>query len=166
MKYLLLICAVASMIVGCTKQKIKNKCCESGIEITPASYNTDSVTIWAPQLFTPNGDGINDVFFLSGIGWTMKNMQIKKGLSIVHESSENNWNGGINGKVKDGYYKYNLEIETIHGETLQVSGAVCAFSFTRKRLQNVEEEKYCNCSTGDMIDPIYGFIYDKPDDCQ
>ena len=166
MKYLLLLCTLAFLIVGCTKHKIKNKCCESSIEITPSSYNKDSVAIWAPQLFTPNGDGINDVFMLSGIGWTMKHIKIKRGLSTVHETSENNWNGAVNGKIKDGYYKYRMEVETIHGETLEIRGAVCAFSYRRKRLQEAEEEKYCECSTGDMIDPVSGFIYGKPAECE
>lgn len=167
MKYLIIIVSLAFLLAGCTKHKIKNKCCEEGIEIIPSDYNSDSVTIWAPQLFTPNGDGINDLFSLKGIGWSMRSMRIEKGLSKVFDTNTptDQWNGAVKGKVKDGYYKYNIVIKTKHDELLMVTGNVCAFTYNKKRLVSAEEDRYCDCSTADMIDPVQGFIYSKGNEC-
>jgi gliding motility-associated-like protein len=56
--------------------------------------------LWVPNIFTPNGDGKNDLFFVQGIGVTQFEMTIfdRWGLEVFHSD---NWLNGWNGKMKN-----------------------------------------------------------------
>ena len=65
------------------------------IDIKPA------FTIYIPNAFTPNSDGINDGFRASGIGIKEFNMQIyDRWGNLIFESDDINkaWDGSVNGK--------------------------------------------------------------------
>jgi gliding motility-associated-like protein len=78
--------------------------------------NTDQVTVKVfcdganvtmPNAFTPNGDGVNDVFYVRGKGFTVKSFNIYNRLGVLVFSKENfhpndqkfGWDGTFNGQV-------------------------------------------------------------------
>jgi gliding motility-associated-like protein len=82
----------------------------------------------APNVFTPDNDGINDVFFL-----TVKNAKnihitiFNRWGNPIHEITETtqSWDGRINGKDADeGVYYYRYEIEGSSGEKIKGQGYV------------------------------------------
>lgn len=98
---------------------------------------TDSIRIracvsplWFPNVFTPNGDGLNDTFHPVGYGVVKFNILIydRWGKKIFESNSlEPGWDGRINGALcSDGVYMfiatYNLDESS--GETWHANGSV------------------------------------------
>ncbi len=85
----------------------------------------DPCAITIPNIFTPNRDGINDLFFVDGLD-VYRNVQLKifdRWGGIVYESDDyrNNWRGD---DMNDGTYFYTLLLPNgrEHTGTLNVSG--------------------------------------------
>ncbi len=78
-----------------------------------------------PELFTPNGDGKNDIFVINGIENSENVMSVFNrwgGLIISFYNYKNNWDGTIdNIQIPDGVYYYQIEIKT---ETKPLSGSL------------------------------------------
>jgi gliding motility-associated-like protein len=82
----------------------------------------DDLRVFVPNTFTPNDDGINDLFFVKGIGMKAENFT----LQIVDRSGRElfftkdplePWDGTFKGtKVKDGVYIYKLRVVGMNGE--------------------------------------------------
>ncbi len=74
--------------------------------------------IYIPNSFTPNGDGINDVFKVSGVGIGSVELQIydRWGMEIYKESGTDvSWNGDINSNgyyPETGVYIYKLKVHS------------------------------------------------------
>lgn len=69
--------------------------------------------ILIPNVFSPNGDGLNDFFFVEGITGTNNTVKIfNRWGRIVFEARNynNNWNGG---EVSDGTYFYEIIVEGV-----------------------------------------------------
>ena len=67
--------------------------------------------IVVPNVFSPNGDGQNDVFFIEGILASKSTVRIfNRWGQVVYESSNyrNNWNGG---DLPDGTYFYEVKVD-------------------------------------------------------
>jgi gliding motility-associated-like protein len=84
------------------------------IEITGIPINS---TLYVPNSFTPNGDGLNDLFAPVGEEITEFHLQIySRWGEMVFESYdlEKRWNGSFNGEylVQTGIYVYNLVYST------------------------------------------------------
>ena len=87
-----------------------------------------------PNTFSPNGDGVNDVFYLRGSGlFRINSLMIfnrwgeivfeKKNLSI--NDPLGGWDGSHNGKkAKPDVYIYQIEIVCENGETIKYAGNV------------------------------------------
>ncbi len=80
-----------------------------------------------PNVFTPNGDGINDVLYVSAICYTDLHLQIFDTFSnsLIYESTDPNlgWDGSYKGKiVPAGKYRYQIEITTLDNEVTKSSG--------------------------------------------
>ena len=89
--------------------------------------------VWMPNAFTPNGDGMNDIFIprLSFIPDEF-NMQIYDRYGIVIFSSGNpeiGWDGRINGKnfAPEGVYIYHIQFSSFNGQSLSKTGHVTVF---------------------------------------
>jgi len=146
---------------SCEKKKVKKNCCKITIAISPSSYNTDSVRVFVPNAFTPNGDGVNDNFGAQFMGINSVDFKIYKGKSkLVFQTTSLTewWNGDYQGKTKTGMFRYEMQLTTKHGQSLSVAGEFCSLldSFTDgSRLVHCMD-----CQYGDMADPLLGFIYD------
>jgi gliding motility-associated-like protein len=90
--------------------------------------------VFVPNTFTPNGDGINDIFYLRGSGsFSVRYFRVfnrwgetvfeKKNISVENPSL--GWNGIYNGKRADGgVYTYYIEVLCPGGEVLKYIGNV------------------------------------------
>ncbi len=84
------------------------------------------VTIYIPDAFSPNGDGINDLFNISGIGIKSYSYNIynRWGESIF-SSSSGGWNGNFKGQqVPEGVYIYMFDVVDLEGAHHYMNGNV------------------------------------------
>jgi gliding motility-associated-like protein len=84
-----------------------------------------------PNIFTPNGDGKNDVFFLHAKGLTEVNFQVtdRWGREVYHvigHEGNISWDGkDFSGKdCSDGVYFYTLKASGLDGKTFDTSGNI------------------------------------------
>jgi len=95
---------------------------------TSASYLvivvTEGFTITIPNVFTPNGDGINDEFFVKTTGLATINMVIydRWGLKMWESSSASGtWNGG---NCSEGTYFYVIKATSTKNENKEYKGSI------------------------------------------
>ena len=110
-------------------------CC--GTEPLIASLDTGA--IYVPNIFTPNSDGINDLFYVlagSGIAQVVS-LEIKDDdgnvvfESLNHQANEPalGWDGiDMNNTVRRGNFSYQLTVESVLGDQQTFTGFVCAFA--------------------------------------
>lgn len=156
--FTLILCMIFNF--SCQKYQIKHKGCTGNMVITSGSYNSDSVAFYVPNAFTPNKDDMNDCFKIISIGITKMKFRIYKGFTLIYESNSvfGQWDGTINGKIKQGNYRYEAELYSIHDETIKIEGE---FSLILPEELSMEPLKHCDsCKFSDMIDPDYGFVYE------
>ncbi|MDI1355883.1 MAG: gliding motility-associated C-terminal domain-containing protein [bacterium] len=91
----------------------------------------DDLRIYIPNAFTPNDDGINDVFAVKGQGMKTDNYSLQivdRWGDVVFSSKDINeaWDGRYNGVVvRDGVYNYYLKVVGQNGEgRKEISGYV------------------------------------------
>lgn len=86
------------------------------------------LSLYIPNAFTPNGDGLNDSFGIAGEGISQFNMSIfNKWGELIFESNslEDQWKGTYGGEiVQDGAYVYHINIRTADKKSLLKSGTV------------------------------------------
>lgn len=110
---------IMSMLSGCNPPAVTN--C---IEVLPG------ITITIPNVFTPNTDGINDVFTIKSTGFAELNCSIfdRWGLKLYSwEGIAGSWDGtdSKNGKtVSDGTYYYIIEAKDVKKEKHKYQGYI------------------------------------------
>lgn len=86
------------------------------------------LSLYIPNAFTPNGDGLNDSFGIAGEGITEFNMSIfNKWGEMIYETNhlDEQWDGTYGGEtVQDGSYVYHISIRTSDKKNLVKSGTV------------------------------------------
>lgn len=108
---------------------------------------------YVPNAFTPNGDGINDIFYvqtaLDGKGIQEINSFRVMTLDDVVVFSDNNipspspitrgWDGRLPDEtIADGVYKYTVEVTNIADETFSFDGHVCCRVTTPRPCEEFE----------------------------
>jgi gliding motility-associated-like protein len=82
----------------------------------------DEFQLFVPNSFTPNGDGINDVFMPKGTGMKVENFTMdifnRAGINIFTTKDINvGWDGKVGGQVvKDATYIYKIKVVGMNGE--------------------------------------------------
>jgi gliding motility-associated-like protein len=87
--------------------------------------------IYVPDAFSPNGDGLNDLFQPKGFGITKFEMDIfdRWGEKVFHSSSlEQAWDGtfpkrGV-AEIKQDVYVWKISVTSVHGTTKSLTGKV------------------------------------------
>lgn len=91
-------------------------------EVTPTMY------IYVPNSFTPNGDGLNDYFFVQGEAIQTFKMQVfNRWGDLVFESNDVNsgWDGRFGGAlVPQGAYVYKLSASSVTGRRTTKEGTI------------------------------------------
>lgn len=88
-------------------------------------------TCFVPNSFSPNGDGVNDLFVPYGAGWDLKTYLLiiydRWGQEVFRSSDINNaWDGSLNGKLiqTQSVFRYSLMLEEYAGIVHQYYGTV------------------------------------------
>ncbi|HWY33224.1 MAG TPA: gliding motility-associated C-terminal domain-containing protein, partial [Nitrosopumilaceae archaeon] len=83
-------------------------------------------TILIPNVFSPNNDGVNDMFFIKSTGYTGMDITVydRWGLKMWESTSVNGaWDGKVSGKeASDGTYYYILNATNNKGATQNYKG--------------------------------------------
>ncbi|MBK7968083.1 MAG: PKD domain-containing protein [Bacteroidetes bacterium] len=93
-------------------------------------YIIPEFTLYVPNAFTPNQDGINDAFSIAGIGIVSMNLEIfnRWGENIYTTSSRDaGWDGSVqkdNGLAQQDVYVYQVTVKDVFGKTHQRVGTV------------------------------------------
>lgn len=156
-----------SYLTTCTKDKIKDSCENNGMEISPKDYNQDSVIIFIPTAFSPEGDDLNESFRPFVFGLNINKFEVSKQKNVLYTESNiaENWNdrNGWDGTdedgdlCKDGVYNYKIEGRNATDGKFNISGEVS--------LITEDKNKACECKYEDMIDPVHGFISPTQEQC-
>ena len=102
---------------------------EDEIEVT----FIDCLPLYIPNAFSPNGDGINDVFLPVGPLGTIEVIRFvvaDRWGNLVHRESNvllaamRGWDGNIGDQEANGTYIYYLELIALDGSTMRFSGSV------------------------------------------
>ncbi len=98
-------------------------------DIIPPLAGNDTDSIYVPNVFTPNGDGINDVLTIYAKGITSFSIEIfdRWGqLVFISNYTTISWDGRTNGgvKVSDGVYYYVIKATSESGKDMSRKGTV------------------------------------------
>jgi gliding motility-associated-like protein len=160
MKIFLTIILAILGLCGCKKAKMEESCTTNNMRIITKNYNHDSVHIYCPTAFTPNGDGLNDVFRPIGTGFEVVGFDISKGSKfILSDQNLKEWDGtnASGDKLKEGIYHYEFHLTTKHGEQVMIVGEV---TLSRSIKYNL-----CDCFYEDMLHPELGFVNPSQEFC-
>jgi gliding motility-associated-like protein len=96
----------------------------------------EGIQVYVPTAFSPDGDGINDLFQIFGKSSQIRQIEVFRVYdrwgNLLHEArnfqagdQSAGWNGRINGKkVNTGTYIYNIIVELIDGTRTEKNGSV------------------------------------------
>jgi len=89
---------------------------------------TEEEELFIPEIFSPNGDGINDIFYIRGKGfdWILLRIYDRWG-EMVFESTDTNtgWDGRFKGQLMNsGVYVYHLQGAYLTGEEFDEKGDI------------------------------------------
>jgi len=161
MKTFLTIILAILGLYSCKKAKMEESCSTNNVRIITKDYNTDSVNIFCPTAFTPNGDGLNDVFRPIGTGFEVQGFEITKGSRfLLNGQNLKEWDGtyGDGSSFKEGVYRYEFQLLTRHNDKVTVTGEITISRSTKYDL--------CNCLYEDMVDPEIGFVKVTQEKCR
>ncbi len=102
----------------------ENGCIDSTLQVVTIN---DELLLMIPNAFSPNGDDLNDVFRLNGLGFTNVRMQIfnRWGEKLLDEDSFESWDGTYNGEfVQTGVYIYLTTITDNRGRKTYRKGEI------------------------------------------
>jgi len=103
---------------------------EIGCESEPKLISVRTETcqrFFAPNMFTPNGDGVNDVFWITGLSVYTPTLKIFNRWGVEIYSSSNLWwtgDGGSGYFCENGVYNWVIEYKDKLGQNKQDSGHV------------------------------------------
>jgi gliding motility-associated-like protein len=84
--------------------------------------------IWVPNTFTPNGDGLNDIFYAKGYGITSFKLTVfdRWGAAVFTATDINSaWDGTLNGKaLKEDTYSWLINVTSVFGKSKDMTGHV------------------------------------------
>ena len=163
MKKILFVLIPIISFTACKGHKITKKCCDS----PPIQENFTGGYLSMPNIFSPDGDGINDVLVIRHKGLKSFYLTIKNGIGKkIFETTDPDqfWGGSHKNKIDYGSYKYKLEVETINGEKINTEGRICVWGFNGCKSCNCIEDAD-KCVFGDRLDTsaILNPSSDQPD---
>ena len=129
----------------CTKGNIRRDACE----IHPLYFLSDSTAFSFPNLFTPNGDGINDEFHgYFGGAYSEFHLRVYTSSKTLFETNNPDevWDGKYMGSdVREGVYEYSLEGN--------FAGIMVSEIRSITLIRNMDVRRIKNCFTCHTITP-------------
>ena len=158
----ILVVSVLCVIGSCKKDKIADSCENNTIQISPSNFNQDSALIFIPSAFTPNGDGLNDLFRPIVNGISMTSFKVCKRNNVIFTADEQNpsWDGTDEDgdACKDGVYRYEIKGNNATDGDFEITGEVSIL---------LSEKYLCSpCRFEDQIDPSSGFVFPTLEVCE
>ena len=127
MKYLLLVSCTVICFLSCKKEEPYNPDANiSYYKYFSLSCTGDTVFyFWIPNAFTPNGDGVNDIYMPKGVGvdcsaYSFKVFSRYGNLMFSTTNFSKGWEGKANGGAdlcQEGVYQATYEFKDIFGES-------------------------------------------------
>ncbi len=100
----------------------------SSEEITESTLDCYTPHVYVPNVFSPNGDGVNDVFYVRGAGVeSLHLLMYDRWGEKVFETTDLNsgWNGTFRGAdCESGVYVYTLRFTLSNGDEIKSKGSV------------------------------------------
>jgi len=122
---------VIGVMAGCKDDPEEKTCCA----LPAVEAHIGNGHAYAPNVFTPNADGINDIWsvFTDDSIVLIQSMEVtdKDGkvvfsaLNVFPNTPETWWNGRFNGQLVEGVYEYTIEVRAANGIAGQMFGEVC-----------------------------------------
>ena len=155
-----------STFMSCEKPQLQNAC-----ENIAVDDMIDSVQILIPNIFSPNGDGINDYFrpivFDQTVGAWMNHTSYEPaylstkistwgtGETILETNDPLGWDGQYNGQVVEGLYQYRIGISTGRGTFKAYEGTVYLWTSVGGCSKNANQCVYeSNMGGLGAVDPL------------
>lgn len=107
-----------------------NSCQNSALSaaVTGKATNPAGNQVFIPNMFSPNGDGVNDMFMVYGNTISSVEMHIYNSWGqevFMSKDQRQGWNGGMNGKMQPaGVYVYIIIVKLQNGTTVNRKGNV------------------------------------------
>ena len=99
--------------------------------ITKSLFVNEDFGVFVPNTFTPNGDGLNDLFFAKGYGITKFEFEVydRWGEKLFSSTDINEaWDGSMtargNKQIKEGIYTWRMKLVNVYGKTKELTGHV------------------------------------------
>jgi len=130
------------------KKEAPQDCC--GNPAIEASFGNGHV--YVPNIFTPNGDGINDILLVFGDSVNLiSSFQISNedGDLVFYTQNFNpndqlfGWNGEVNGEVIEGVYDILLLAMAKDGTVKELEGKVCNYPCSVQPLPEISTPDQC-----------------------
>lgn len=134
--HLLFVMLCITISIACKKDKNANVldgCCDTPAIDAPVG----SGRVYVPNVFTPNGDGINDLLVVYGDQdiKLIRSFRVndKDGTTVFFSENIplNNffyaWDGTVDNQYKNGVYSMVIEVEALDGTIATLQGKVCNY---------------------------------------
>ncbi len=158
---------IFTVLTSCKKDVSKIEFCKGETTIIESGIITDSTSLFIPTAFTPNADGLNDLFCLLGKGIEGYQMTIydnsrpiyQNDSTLTYDPYNGLWNGKKEGKyVNSGNYKYELIGSFINGSPFNIIGDISVI-YPKEYSSETIYSGCESCIFGDMINPREGIEY-------
>lgn len=151
---------IATFAFFSCNQAVKKHCCDTGSQ----SFTSDSVKVYLPDAFTPNGDGINDIFTYyinKPEAFVLHRLIISKGNILAFDKQDTTtivWEGLVDGKkAKENVLDYKLILKRANAITadsiVELKGTVCL-----RREVPICATEVTNCKFPDQFDAQTGAV--------
>ena len=164
-KFIIIILLLIISLLSCSEEsRIIKGCCDNP-EISESFGNG---FIYMANIFTPNGDNVNDWFYVEGdsidLVLSFEIRDRKSRVIFSAESGEANtasfsWDGTVDGVVTKGLYSFFVSVRAKDGTVREFEGEVCNFPCGLEEGEEKLEDKECHVA-GEWDCDIHCQFYD------
>ncbi len=146
--HFLMVLAITAVSTGCKKDTLQNV--GGNVGRSYLELNVDSACIQAPNVFTPNGDGINDIFYILSRNIVSIDVRIRNssGQELINSNQlDFSWNGVDS--IGTGPYVVKVQALTTSGITIGGQSTLTRMDYNGATCLSYVGTPVC----GDQFDP-------------